>query len=201
MVIYFIYFDVFQAVEAIKIPNSGFSKGNLESEVMDIGKIVDDALKQQPGDSSVKEILREVILQQSVDSVRAYLDTHLTFIDSSHRVDDPGSTTDNDCIPFVDCYSTIYHGVYKLGKEQAGIMVRLNYGTPFNYKGNRNPTVKFSRLVELGTSSGLLRQAIMELDPAVHQIIQEKCGAFLQGLLRERQKEIRVSNLYSRPGW
>ena len=173
------------------MPNSGFSEANWEREFMDIGQMVDVALQSQPGDKAVKEKLREAILEQSVRSIDSYLHSHLSRGLGSHERDEPGSTTDDDCIPVVDIYYTTYHGFYTSDRDIVGLDVTLNYGTPFYYGGNRHPTVEFSRLARVSEPPlGLVRQARMELEPIVQKVIEEKCGPFLQGLLSERQAEI-----------
>lgn len=182
--------------------NSGFSKANWEREIIHIGQMVDAALKSQPGDQTVQSKLRDAILAQSVGSLETYLGSHLTRVSSHEREIVPGTTTDDDCIPAVNRYSTLYHGFYTSGQDHVGLIVELSYGTPFYYGGNRHPIVELSRLVKPSTPPlGLVRQARMELEPIVQKVIEEKCGSFLQGLLRERQADIDARKPFSRPMW
>lgn len=181
--------------------NSGFSEANWEREIIDIGQIADAALKSQPGDQTVKEKLREAILAQSVMSIGTYLGSHLTRFSSHESEIVPGTTTDDDCIPVVNRHSTLYHGFYTSGQDSVELTVELSYGTPFYYTGNRHPAVELSRLVKPSTPPlGLVNQAKMELEPIVQQVIQEKCGSFLQGLLKQRRADLDASK-FSRPGW
>ena len=113
--------------------NSGFSKGEWERGIMNIGNMVDTAIESKPVDIIVKGNFRDITLTNIVNSLKVYLDTHLTRIAGSHQQDVPGTTTDDDCLPIVDTYSQLYQGVYTSGQKHSGLTVELNYRYSFCY--------------------------------------------------------------------